>query len=78
MYSTTRFKLDTRMQQTRVCLRNFAKSLAAVLRGSQVYVIDYTARESCYEYQDASRQTPLIYTRVVRINQVYRLSSIIY
>ena len=61
-----------------MCLRNFAESLAIVFRGSRVYAIDYTARESRYEHQDESRQTPLVYTRVVRINQVDRLSSIIY
>ena len=61
-----------------MCLRNFAKSLAIVLRGSRVYAMDYTARESRYEHQDESRQTPLVYTCVVRINQVDRLSSIIY
>ena len=69
-----------------MCLRNFAESLAIVLRGSRVYAIDYTARESryehqdesCYEHQHESRQTPLVYTHVVRINQVDRLSSIIY
>ena len=58
-------------------LRNFAESLAIVLRGSRVYAIDYTACKSRYEHQDESRQMPLVYTRVVRINQVDRLSSII-
>ena len=30
-YSTARFKLDTHMQQTCVCLTNFAESLASGL-----------------------------------------------
>ena len=58
------------MQQTRVCLTNFAEALASGVCGMRVYTIDYTACESRYEHKDEPRQMPLIYTHVGRINQV--------
>ena len=41
-------------------------------------MIDYTAYESLYEHKDKPHQKPLICTRLGRINQVDRLSLIIY
>ena len=49
-----------------MCLRNFAESLAIVLRGSRVYTIDYTARKSRYEHQDESCQTPLMWLELIK------------
>ena len=65
------------MQQTRVCLTNFAKALTSGLCGMRVYTIDYTACKSHYEHKDEPRQMPLVYTDVGKINQVGRLCSIV-
>ena len=41
-------------------------------------MIDYTAHKSPYEHEDKPRERPRVYTRVGRVDEVDRLSSIIY